>query len=171
MRRPTSGSRRRSQKRSARPRPPFPHKILSSQSIATTMMWLSYHKSVGQSRVCQKYVFGGAHSDVIIVGGAYSNVSSSAYSNVNIVRTIWPFLYDDILPASSFHRILPFDLCPSELLCLVHLIAALSCVYYILLNVKLFAITIFKFDVIKFPSNPNYPSTSRTCPFPMHQCQ
>merc|ERR1719234_1113821 len=118
-RRPTSGSRRKSQKRSDRPRPPFPHKILSSQSIATMMMWLSsYHKSVGQSRVCQKYVFGGAHSDVIIVGSAYSNVSS-AYSNVNIVRAIWPFLYD-ILPESSFHRILPFDLCSSELFCLVH---------------------------------------------------
>jgi len=115
------------------------------------MMWLSYHKSVGQSRVCQKYVFGGAHSDVIIVGGAYSNVSSSAYSNVNIVRTIWPFLY-----MTSFHRILPFDLCPFPTFYALSILAALSCVFYILLNVKLFAITIFKFDVIKFPSHPNY---------------
>ena len=167
MRRPTSGSRRRSQKRSDRPRPPFPHKILSSQ---TMMMWLSYHKSVGQSRVCQKYVFGGAHSDVIIVGGAYSNASSSAYSNVNIVRTIWPFYYMTFCPSlrsTGFYHLIFVHLNFYAL----SILAALSCVFYILLNVKLFAITIFKFDVIKFPSNPNYPSTSRTCPFPMHQCQ
>ena len=87
-----------------------------------------------------------------MVGGACSNVGN-AHSNVNIVRAKnWPLSYNDILPESSFHRIFPFD--PSDVFCLVHL-AALSCVY-ILLNVKV----IFKFDVIKFPSHPNYPNTS-----------
>merc|ERR1712076_324368 len=112
LRRPTSGSRRRNQKRSVRTRPQFPHKKTFCQSIATTSMWLSYHKILGQSWVSDITFATSAHFNVNIIGSAYSNVSS-AHSNVNIVRTILPFLYD-ILPESSlFHRILPFDLCPS----------------------------------------------------------
>merc|ERR1712156_1073668 len=44
---PTSGSRRKSRKRSARTHPPFLHKFYCQ--IVTAIMWLSYHSSVGQS--------------------------------------------------------------------------------------------------------------------------
>ena len=90
-------------------------------------------------------------SHVNMVGGACSNVGERTFQCKYSAQKIG-LSYNDILPESSFHRIFPFD--PSDVFCLVHL-AALSCVY-ILLNVKV----IFKFDVIKFPSHPNYPNTS-----------
>ena len=49
---PTSGSRRRSRKRSARTHPPFLHK--SYCQIITAIMWLSYHSGVGQNWVYAK---------------------------------------------------------------------------------------------------------------------
>ena len=49
---PTSGSRRRSRKRSARTQPPFLHRFYCQ--IVAAIMWLSYHSSVGQSWVYAK---------------------------------------------------------------------------------------------------------------------